>query len=188
MTTTQDVRPRADPQDTRKLRVVVASRGSGEHDRDASFIADALSDLDLEVTHTGLDQSPQEIVDTVIRADAAALALPIASAARLARLPQLAELLQDVGVDDVLMTLGEANVVVARLDASRSLQRSASPRASAREVIDSIESRLGLVPAQAIRVLRGSLTARHRAVGAGNGNAEAIWAFFALSPAGGARP
>jgi methylmalonyl-CoA mutase cobalamin-binding domain/chain len=171
---------------THTLRVLVGSRGRREDDRGAGVIARALSDLDLELTHIALDQSAEQIIDAVLLEDADALALPILSAADLVLLPRLAELLQDAG-NDVLMTLSGPNRAAKSVDAWSSSRLAPTRPASAQEVIDAIESRLGLVPADAIRVLRRSLRANGPAVGSTDGNREAVWAFFALRPAAGGR-
>ena len=63
----------------RKIRVVVAKPGLDGHDRGAKIIARALRDAGMEVIYTGLHQTPEQIVETVIQEDADAVGLSILS-------------------------------------------------------------------------------------------------------------
>ena len=94
------------PSTTQKIRVVVAKPGLDGHDRGAKIIARALRDADMEVIYTGLHQTPEQIVETVIQEDADAVGLSILSGAHMTLVPRIAELLRDQGVDDVLLTVG----------------------------------------------------------------------------------
>ncbi|HEV3129844.1 MAG TPA: cobalamin-dependent protein, partial [Solirubrobacteraceae bacterium] len=57
----------------KKIRVVVAKPGLDGHDRGAKIIARALRDAGMEVIYTGLHQTPEQIVETVIQEDADAV-------------------------------------------------------------------------------------------------------------------
>src|SRR3981189_1856921 len=89
-----------------KIRVVVAKPGLDGHDRGAKIIARALRDAGMEVIYTGLHQTPEQIVETVIQEDADAVGLSILSGAHMTLVPRIMELLKDQGVDDVLVTVG----------------------------------------------------------------------------------
>src|SRR3979411_1147538 len=65
----------------KKIRVVVAKPGLAGHDRGAKIIARALRDAGMEVIYTGLHQTPEQIVETVIQEDADAVGLSILSGA-----------------------------------------------------------------------------------------------------------
>src|SRR3989440_11346660 len=65
----------------KKIRVVVAKPGLDGHDRGAKIIARALRDAGMEVIYTGLHQTPEQIVETVIQEDADAVGLSILSGA-----------------------------------------------------------------------------------------------------------
>ncbi len=91
---------------TAKIRVVVAKPGLDGHDRGAKIIARALRDAGMEVIYTGLHQTPEQIVETVIQEDADAVGLSILSGAHMTLVPRIAELLREQGVDDVLLTVG----------------------------------------------------------------------------------
>jgi methylmalonyl-CoA mutase C-terminal domain/subunit len=91
---------------SQKIRVVVAKPGLDGHDRGAKIIARALRDAGMEVIYTGLHQTPEQIVETVIQEDADAVGLSILSGAHMTLVPRIVELLREQGVDDVLLTLG----------------------------------------------------------------------------------
>ena len=90
----------------RKIRVVVAKPGLDGHDRGAKIIARALRDAGMEVIYTGLHQTPEQIVETVIQEDADAVGLSILSGAHMTLVPRIMELLSSQGVDDVIVTVG----------------------------------------------------------------------------------
>ena len=90
----------------RKIRVVVAKPGLDGHDRGAKIIARALRDAGMEVIYTGLHQTPEQIVETVIQEDADAVGLSILSGAHMTLVPRILELLKEQGVNDVVVTVG----------------------------------------------------------------------------------
>ena len=94
------------PATDRKIRVVVAKPGLDGHDRGAKIIARALRDAGMEVIYTGLHQTPEQIVETVIQEDADAVGLSILSGAHMTLVPRIAELLKGEGAEDVLLVAG----------------------------------------------------------------------------------
>jgi methylmalonyl-CoA mutase, C-terminal domain len=90
----------------KKIRVVVAKPGLDGHDRGAKIIARALRDAGMEVIYTGLHQTPEQIVETVIQEDADAVGLSILSGAHMTLVPKVLELLKEQGAEDVVVTLG----------------------------------------------------------------------------------
>jgi methylmalonyl-CoA mutase, C-terminal domain len=90
----------------KKIRVVVAKPGLDGHDRGAKIIARALRDAGMEVIYTGLHQTPEQIVATVIQEDADAVGLSILSGAHMTLVPKIVELLREQEADDVLVTVG----------------------------------------------------------------------------------
>jgi methylmalonyl-CoA mutase C-terminal domain/subunit len=91
---------------TARIRVVVAKPGLDGHDRGAKIIARALRDAGMEVIYTGLHQTPEQIVETVIQEDADAVGLSILSGAHMTLVPRVLELLKAQNVDDVVITIG----------------------------------------------------------------------------------
>jgi methylmalonyl-CoA mutase C-terminal domain/subunit len=90
----------------KKIRVVVAKPGLDGHDRGAKIIARALRDAGMEVIYTGLHQTAEQIVETVIQEDADAVGLSILSGAHMTLVPRIIELLKEQSVDDVVITVG----------------------------------------------------------------------------------
>src|SRR5688500_14017041 len=91
---------------TRKIRVVVAKPGLDGHDRGAKIIARALRDAGMEVIYTGLHQTPEQIVETVLQEDADAVGLSILSGAHMTLVPRVVQLLREQEAGDVIVTLG----------------------------------------------------------------------------------
>ena len=88
------------------LRVLVAKPGLDGHDRGAKVVASALRDAGMEVIYTGLHQTPEQIVETVIQEDADAVGLSILSGAHMTLVPRVMELLREQGAEDVVVTVG----------------------------------------------------------------------------------
>src|SRR5919202_6804073 len=91
---------------TRKIRVVVAKPGLDGHDRGAKIIARALRDAGMEVIYTGLHQTPEQIVETVLQEDADAVGISILSGAHMTLVPRILDLLRENDADDVLVVVG----------------------------------------------------------------------------------
>jgi methylmalonyl-CoA mutase C-terminal domain/subunit len=87
-------------------RVVVAKPGLDGHDRGAKIIARALRDAGMEVIYTGLRQTPEQIVETVIQEDADAIGLSILSGAHMTLVPRILELLKGLEAEDVIVVVG----------------------------------------------------------------------------------
>jgi methylmalonyl-CoA mutase, C-terminal domain len=90
----------------RKIRVVVAKPGLDGHDRGAKIIARALRDAGMEVIYTGLHQTPEQIVETVIQEDADAVGLSILSGAHMTLVPRIVDGLKNEGAEDVILVVG----------------------------------------------------------------------------------
>ncbi len=88
------------------IRIVVAKPGLDGHDRGAKIIARALRDAGMEVIYTGLHQTPEQIVETVLQEDADAVGLSILSGAHMTLVPRIIELLREQDAGDVVVTVG----------------------------------------------------------------------------------
>ena len=97
------IEPASPPQ---KIRVVVAKPGLDGHDRGAKIIARALRDAGMEVIYTGLHQTPEQIVETVIQEDAQAVGLSVLSGAHMTLVPRIVALLEEQGIDDIVVIVG----------------------------------------------------------------------------------
>ncbi len=125
----------------RKIRVVVAKPGLDGHDRGAKIIARALRDAGMEVIYTGLHQTPEQIAATVVQEDADAIGLSILSGAHMTLVPRVVKLLEEQGVDDVVITVGgtipaEDVSELKRLGVAEVF----TPGASTDEVVDFVRS------------------------------------------------
>jgi methylmalonyl-CoA mutase C-terminal domain/subunit len=88
---------------TDRIRIVIAKPGLDGHDRGAKVIARALRDAGMEVVYTGLHQTPEQIVQTVIQEDADAVGLSILSGAHMTLFKRTVELLGEGGASDVVV-------------------------------------------------------------------------------------
>jgi len=86
-----------------RIRVVVAKPGLDGHDRGAKVVARALRDAGMEVIYTGLHQTPEQIVETVIQEDADCVGLSVLSGAHMTLFRRLTELLAAREVTDVVV-------------------------------------------------------------------------------------
>ena len=85
---------------------MVAKPGLDGHDRGAKIIARALRDAGMEVIYTGLHQTPEQIVETVLQEDADAVGLSILSGAHMTLVPRIIDLLREQDAGDVVVTVG----------------------------------------------------------------------------------
>ena len=60
----------------------------------------------MEVIYTGLHQTPEQIVETVLQEDADAVGLSILSGAHMTLVPKVIELLKEQDAGDVVVTVG----------------------------------------------------------------------------------
>jgi methylmalonyl-CoA mutase C-terminal domain/subunit len=86
-----------------RIRVVIAKPGLDGHDRGAKIVARALRDAGMEVVYTGLHQTPEQIVETVVQEDADAVGLSVLSGAHMTLFARLSELMGERGIDDVVV-------------------------------------------------------------------------------------
>lgn len=90
----------------RTYRILIAKPGLDGHDRGAKVIARALRDAGMEVIYLGLRQTPEMIAEAALQEDADAVGLSILSGAHMTLLPRVIELLQQNGLDDVMVFAG----------------------------------------------------------------------------------
>ena len=89
-----------------KIRVIVAKAGLDGHDRGAKVIAAALRDAGMEVIYTGLRQTPEMIVEAAVQEDVNVIGISILSGAHMTIFPKIKKLMDEKGIDDVLLTGG----------------------------------------------------------------------------------
>ncbi|MDT4902028.1 MAG: isobutyryl-CoA mutase small subunit [Pseudonocardiales bacterium] len=86
-----------------RIRIVIAKPGLDGHDRGAKVIARALRDAGMEVVYTGLHQTPEQIVQTVVQEDADAVGLSVLSGAHMTLFKRTVELLKEADAQDVVL-------------------------------------------------------------------------------------
>ena len=94
------------PEQHRRIRVLVAKPGLDGHDRGAKVVARALRDAGMEVIYTGLRQTPEMIAEAALQEDVDVVGLSILSGAHMALAPRVLELLKANGQGQVRVFLG----------------------------------------------------------------------------------
>ncbi|GAA4738550.1 cobalamin B12-binding domain-containing protein [Modestobacter marinus] len=124
--------------------MVIAKPGLDGHDRGAKIVARALRDAGMEVVYTGLHQTPEQIVDTVVQEDADAVGLSVLSGAHMTLFRRLAELLRERDVDDVVV-FGGGIIPEADLPelAELGVARVFTPGASTEEIVGWVRDHVG---------------------------------------------
>ncbi len=90
----------------RPLKVLLAKPGLDGHDRGAKVLARGLRDEGFEVVYTGLRQTPEMVATAALQEDVDVVGLSILSGAHMTLVPKICRLLQEAGLDDVLVTVG----------------------------------------------------------------------------------
>lgn len=118
----------------------MAKPGLDGHDRGAKVIARALRDAGMEVIYTGLHQTAEQIVETVIQEDADVVGLSILSGAHMTLVPKVLRLLKEQGVEDVMVLAGGT---IPEEDKEQLLEQGVAavftPGSSTRDIIALIE-------------------------------------------------
>jgi methylmalonyl-CoA mutase C-terminal domain/subunit len=127
-----------------RIRVVIAKPGLDGHDRGAKVVARALRDAGMEVVYTGLHQTPEQIVETVVQEDADAVGLSVLSGAHMTLFARLAELMREREVDDVIVFGGgiipdEDIPELERLGVAKVF----TPGATTTEIVDWVRTNVG---------------------------------------------
>jgi methylmalonyl-CoA mutase C-terminal domain/subunit len=97
---------KARPEQSRRIRVLIAKPGLDGHDRGAKVVARALRDAGMEVIYTGLRQTPEMIAEAALQEDVNVVGLSILSGAHMALAPRIMELLKANGQTDVKVFIG----------------------------------------------------------------------------------
>ena len=127
-----------------RIRVVIAKPGLDGHDRGAKVVARALRDAGMEVVYTGLHQTPEQIVETLVQEDADAVGLSVLSGAHMTMFARLAELLREREVDDVVV-FGGGIIPDADLPelAALGVAQVFTPGASTEEIVSWVREHVG---------------------------------------------
>jgi methylmalonyl-CoA mutase C-terminal domain/subunit len=79
----------------KKIKVLIAKPGLDGHERGAKVLCRALRDAGMEVIYTGLRQTPEQIVNTVLQEDVDCLGLSILSGAHIPLMQRITDLLKE---------------------------------------------------------------------------------------------
>jgi methylmalonyl-CoA mutase C-terminal domain/subunit len=90
----------------RKIRILMAKPGLDGHDRGIKILASAYRDAGMEVIYLGLRQTPEMIVSAALQEDVDIIALSSLNNAHMTIFTQVIELMNEKGLDDVLLTGG----------------------------------------------------------------------------------
>ena len=126
------------------IRVLVAKPGLDGHDRGAKVVARALRDAGMEVIYTGLQQSPQMIVEAALQEDVDVIGVSILSGAHMTLVPRVVSLLKEQGADEVVVTVG-GTIPADDIPELKELGVAEvfTPGSSTQEIVDFIRSSVG---------------------------------------------
>ena len=90
----------------RPIRVLLAKCGLDGHDRGVKVVAQGLADKGMEVTYTGLHQSPEQIVERAVKENVDVIGLSSLSGGYDILFPEVARLVKERGMSNVLIIGG----------------------------------------------------------------------------------
>ncbi|RIK80212.1 MAG: methylmalonyl-CoA mutase [Planctomycetota bacterium] len=131
-----------------KPRLLIGKPGLDGHDRGAKYVAQILRDAGFEVIYTGIRRSPEQIVDTAIQEDVAAIGLSLLSGAHNVLFGRVLELLRERGAEDVLV-FGGGTIPPKDVPRLKEMGVAAvfTPGTPAREIVETIDGLLAQRPA-----------------------------------------
>lgn len=88
------------------IRILIGKLGLDGHDRGAKIIVQALRDAGMEVFYTGIRQTPEKIVETVLQKRIQVVGISIHSGAHMQMIPPMIKLLREKGAEEVLVIAG----------------------------------------------------------------------------------
>jgi len=88
------------------IKVLVAKSGLDGHDRGAKIIVRALRDAGMEVTYTGIRQTPEMIVNTAMELNVDVIGLSTLSGAHLTMFPQIIEGIKKNKLEKMIIIAG----------------------------------------------------------------------------------
>lgn len=87
-------------------RVLMAKPGLDGHERGAKVVARGLRDAGMEVIYTGIRQTPESIAAAALQEDLDAICLSILSGAHLSICRRLADVMAEMGIEDIPVVVG----------------------------------------------------------------------------------
>jgi methylmalonyl-CoA mutase C-terminal domain/subunit len=93
-------------QATQPIRVLLAKVGLDGHDRGVRVVARTLRDAGMDVIYSGLHRTTEEVVTAAIQEDVDILGVSLLSGVQLTVFPKIIKLLDEKGVDDLILVAG----------------------------------------------------------------------------------
>ena len=90
----------------KKIRIIVAKPGLDGHDRGAKIVARALRDAGMEVIYLGLQQRPEDIVNSALQEDVDFVGVSSLAGAHMTHFGRVLELLKENGAEDIMVVGG----------------------------------------------------------------------------------
>lgn len=119
------------------FRILIGKAGLDGHDRGAKFITRVLRDHGFEVIYTGIRRTPEEIANSAIQEDVAAIGLSSLSGGHMRLFPQVLSELKKRGGGDIAVLAGG---IIPEADAARlkklGIRELFNPGASVNEIIE----------------------------------------------------
>jgi len=85
------------------LRILIGKPGLDGHDRGAKYVAHILRDAGFEVIYTGIRRTPEQIVESAIQEDVAAIGLSLLSGAHIELFGRVLGLLRERDASDIVV-------------------------------------------------------------------------------------
>lgn len=89
-----------------RIKVLIAKPGLDGHDRGARVVAEGLRDEGMEVSYTGLRQTPEMIAEAAVQENVDVVGLSSLSGAHRYLFPRVVELLAERGANNILVIGG----------------------------------------------------------------------------------
>lgn len=86
-----------------KARILIGKPGLDGHDRGAKYVVHLLRDAGYEVIYTGIRRSPEQIVNSAIQEDVAAIGLSLLSGAHNVLFKKVVDLLKEKDASDIVV-------------------------------------------------------------------------------------
>jgi len=126
-----------------KPRVLIGKPGLDGHDRGAKYVAHILRDAGYEVIYTGIRRSPEQIVESAVQEDVAAIGLSLLSGAHNVLFKRVLDLLKEKGATDVVV-FGGGVIPPDDIPGLKAMGMSAifTPGTPAKTIVDTLDNLL----------------------------------------------
>src|SRR5690242_19867846 len=126
------------------IRILTAKVGLDGHDRGIKVISRALRDAGVEVSYTGLHQTPEMVVEAAIQEDVDGIGISLLSGAHMTLFPEVLRLLKERGAEDIVVFGGGIipDDDIPRLE-KMGVAKIFTPGASLEEVVVFVRERFG---------------------------------------------